>query len=48
MNDDHDKEMLDENTKHFQGQKSLTYPISTLDEVVKHVKSSFCNLKLRM
>ena len=50
MNDDHDKEMLDENTSNFQGQKSLTYEFSTLDETVKEeegVKSSLCNLKLR-
>ena len=33
MNDDHDKEMLDENTNNFQGQKSLTYEFSTLDKV---------------
>ena len=25
MNDDHDKEMLDQNTSNSQGQKSLTY-----------------------
>ena len=42
--------MLDENTSNFQGQKSLTYEFSTLDETVKEeegVKSSLCNLKLR-
>ena len=50
MNDEHDKEILDENTSNFQGQKSLTYEFSTLDETVKEeegVKSSLCNLKLR-
>ena len=48
MNDEHDKEILDENTSNFQGQKSLTYEFSTLDETVKEegVKSSLCNLKL--
>ena len=35
MNDDHDKEMLDENSNNFQGQKSLTYKFSTLNEVAK-------------
>ena len=33
MNDDHDKEMLDENTNNLQGQKSLTYEFSILDKV---------------
>ena len=50
MNDDHDKEMLNENTNNFQGQKSLTYVFSTIDKVAKEgedVKSSLCNLKLR-
>ena len=50
MNDDHEKEMLDENTNNFQGQKSLTYAFSTLDEVATQdegVKSSLCSLKLR-
>ena len=50
MNDEHGKEILDENTSNFQGQKSLTYEFSTLDETVKEeegVKSSLCNLKLR-
>ena len=50
MNDDHNKEMLDESTSNSQGQKSLTYEFSTLDENVKEeegVKSSLCNLKLR-
>ena len=50
MNDEHDKEMLDENTNNFQGQESLTCEFSTLDEVAKgeeEVKSSLCNIKLR-
>ena len=49
MNDEHDKEMLDENTSNSQGQKSLTYEFSTLDETVKEegIKSSLCNLKIR-
>ena len=50
MNNEHDKEMLDENISNSQGQKSLTYEFSTLDETVKEeegVKSSICNLKLR-
>ena len=50
MNDEHDKEMLYETTSNSQGQKSLTYEFSTLDETVKEeggVKSSLCNLKLR-
>ena len=50
MNDEHGKEILDENTSNFQGQKSLTYEFSTLDETVKEevgVKLSLCNLKLR-
>ena len=50
MNGDHDKEVLDENTNHFQGQKSLTYEFSTLDKVAteeEDVKSSPCNLKPR-
>ena len=50
INDDHDKEILDENMNNFQGQKSLTYEFSTLDEVAKeeeYIKSSLCNLKLR-
>ena len=34
MNDEHDKEILDENTSNFQGQKSLTYEFLTLDETV--------------
>ena len=50
MNDEHGKEILDENTSNFQGQKSLTYEFSTLDETVKEevdVNLSLCNLKLR-
>ena len=50
MNDEHGKEILDENTSNFLSQKSLTYEFSTLDETVKEeedVKSSLCNLKLR-
>ena len=51
MNDENDKKILDENTSNFQGQKSLTYEFSTLDETVKEeaggVKSSLCSLKLR-
>ena len=50
MNDDHDKEMLDENTNNFQGQKSLTYEFSTLDKVAteeEDVKSTLGSLKLR-
>ena len=48
MNDDHSKEMLDEITNNFQGQKSLTYEFSTLDKVVteEEVKSSVCSLNL--
>ena len=44
MNDEHDKERLDESTSIF-----ITYEFSTLDEVVKEedAKSSLCNLKLR-
>ena len=43
MNNDQDKEMLDENTSNFQSQKSLTYEFSTLDKVAteeEDVKSS--------
>ena len=43
MNDDHDKEMLNENTNNFQRQNSLTYEFSSLDKVAteeKNVKSS--------
>ena len=42
--------MLDENTSNFQGQNSLNYEFSNLDEIVKEeegVKSSLYNLKLR-
>ena len=35
MNNDHGKEMSDENINNFWGQKSLTYKFSTLDEVAK-------------
>ena len=38
MNDEHDKEMFYENTSNFQGQKSLIYELSTLDETVKKEK----------
>ena len=50
LNDDHNKEMLDERTNNFQCQKILTYKFSTLYEVAKEkedLKSSPCNLKLR-
>ena len=50
MNDDHGKEMLDENTNSCQGLNSLTYEFSTLDKVAtgeKSIKSSLCSLKLR-
>ena len=49
MNDEHDKEMLDENTSNPLGQKSLTYEFSTLDETAKEggIKSNLCNLKIR-
>ena len=50
MNDEHDKEMLDENISNFQGQKSLTYEFSTLDLTVKEeegVKSSLSCFKVR-
>ena len=50
MNDDQDKEMLDENTSNFQSQKSLTYEFSTLDKVAteeEDVKSTLGSLKLR-
>ena len=43
MNDDHDKEMLNENTSNLQGQNSLTYEFWTLDKVAteeEDVKSS--------
>ena len=47
MNDEHDKEMLDENTSK---QKSQNYEFSATDETVKEgggIKSSLYNLKLR-
>ena len=50
MNDDHDKEMLDENTNNLSGQKSLTYEFWTLDKVAteeEDLKSSLGSLKLR-
>ena len=50
MNDDHGKEILDENTNNFQSQKSLTYEFSTLDKFAteqEDLKSSLCSLKLR-
>ena len=50
LNDDHNKEMLDESTNNFKCQKILTYKFSTLYEVAKEkedLKSSPCNLKLR-
>ena len=51
MNDENDKEILDENTSNFQGQKSLTYEFSTLDETVKEeaggVKSSCLQFKTK-
>ena len=50
MNDDHDKEVLDDNTSNFQGQKNLTYEVSTLDKVEtekEDVKSTLGSLKLR-
>ena len=50
MNDDREKEMLDENTNNFQGQKCLTYDFSILDKVAteeEDVKSGLCSLKLR-
>ena len=50
MNDDHDKEMLDENTSNFQSQRVLTYESSTLDKVAteeEDVKSTLSSLKLR-
>ena len=46
MNDDYDKEMLDENTNNFQGQNSLTYEFSTSDKVAtehKDIKLSLCS-----
>ena len=49
MNGDYDKEMLNENTSNFQGQKSLTYEFSNLDKVAteEDAKSSLGSLKLR-
>ena len=50
MNDDHDKEMLDEKHQQISGSKSLTYQFSTLDKVATEegdVKSSLDSLKLR-
>ena len=50
MNDDHDKDMLEENTSNFQDQKSLTYEFSTLDKVAakkEDVKSTLGSLKLK-
>ena len=50
INDDHDKEILDENPYNFQGQKSISYEFSALDKVAteeEDVKSSLCSLKLR-
>ena len=50
MNDDHDKDMLEENTSNFQGQKSLAYEFSTLDNVAakkEDVKSTLGSLKLK-
>ena len=50
MNNEHDKEMLGENTNNFQVQKSLTYEFSTLDKIAteeEDVTSSLCSLKLR-
>ena len=50
MNDVYDKEMLDENTRNFLGQKRLTYELSTLDKVAieeEDVKSNLSSLKLR-
>ena len=50
MNDDHDKEMLDEKHQQISGSKSLTYEFSTLDKVAteeEDVKSNLGSLKLR-
>ena len=50
INDDHEKEMLNENTTNFQSQKSLTYKFSSLDQITteeEDVKSSLRSLKLR-
>ena len=50
MNNDYDKEMLDENTSNLLSQKNLTYEFSTLDKVAleeEYVKPSLGSLKLR-
>ena len=50
INDDHEKEMINKNTSNFQGQKTLTYEFSSLDQVTteeEDVKSSLRSLKLR-
>ena len=50
MNDDHDKEMLDEKHQQISGSKSLTYEFSTLDKAAteeEDVKSNLGSLKLR-
>ena len=52
MNDDYDKEMLDENTRNRQSRKNLAYEFLTLDKVATEeeggVKSSLGSLKLRI
>ena len=48
MNDDHDKEILNENTNNWS--KESNYEFSISDEVAKEkedLKSCLCNLKLR-
>ena len=50
MNDEHDKEMLDEKHQQFSGSKNLTYKFSTLDNVAteeEDVQSNLGSLKLR-
>ena len=49
MNDDYDKEMLDENTSNLQSQKNLTYEFSISDRVTSEedVNLSLRSLKLR-
>ena len=50
MNDDHDREMLDEKHQQISGSRSLTYEFSTLDKVAteeEDVKSNLGSLKLR-
>ena len=49
MNDDYDKEMLDENTSNLQSQKNLTYKFSISDRVTSEedVNLSLRSLKLR-